>query len=59
VFAAVAVPLGITAAEANERLRDLTATWPHPLSWLALAEAAGVDESELARHRTITATYDL
>jgi tetratricopeptide (TPR) repeat protein len=59
VFAAVAVPLGITPAEANELLRDLTATWPHSLSWLALAEAAGVDESELARHRTITATYDL
>ncbi|HEY1177469.1 MAG TPA: hypothetical protein VGF17_15030, partial [Phytomonospora sp.] len=56
VFAGIAVPPGVGAAEAGALLTELTAGWPHPLAWLDLAEAAGEDP---APHLKIIADYGL
>ncbi|MFF0293228.1 tetratricopeptide repeat protein [Kitasatospora sp. NPDC004614] len=56
IYAALGVPPTASAKEADILLTDLTASWPHPLAWPALAEAAGAD---LERHRTIVDDYDL
>ncbi|RKE19830.1 hypothetical protein [Streptomyces sp. TLI_171] len=56
IYAAVAVPPTASAKEADAFLADLTAGWPHPLAWPALAEAAGADP---ARHQQIVDDYDL
>ncbi|WP_404869260.1 tetratricopeptide repeat protein [Kitasatospora griseola] len=56
VYAALGVPPTASAKEADALLTDLTAAWPHPLAWPALAEAAGAD---LTRHRETIDAYDL
>ncbi|MFE2721269.1 hypothetical protein [Kitasatospora sp. NPDC059327] len=56
IYAAVGVPPTAQAAEADALLRRLTAAWPHPPAWLALAEAAGADT---ARHEEIIERYGL
>ena len=56
VYVGVAVPPTVAAAEACDVFAELTADWPHPMAWLALAEAAGRD---VERHRKITEQYGL
>ncbi|GAA2838147.1 hypothetical protein GCM10010441_73090 [Kitasatospora paracochleata] len=56
VYAAFGVPPTASAADADALLLRLTADWPHPLSWLDLAEAAGADPG---RHREIVERYGL
>ncbi|MFD8484035.1 hypothetical protein [Kitasatospora sp. NPDC059673] len=56
IYAALGVPPTASAKDADTLLTDLTAHWPHPLAWPALAEAAGAD---LDRHRKIVDDYDL
>ncbi|MEV0537178.1 hypothetical protein [Kitasatospora sp. NPDC050463] len=56
IYAAVGVPPTARAAEADALLHRLTADWPHPPAWLALAEAAGADT---ARHEEIIERYGL
>ncbi|WP_441245382.1 hypothetical protein [Kitasatospora sp. McL0602] len=56
IYAAIGVPPTGTAAAADAALRELTAAWAHPLCWLELAEAAGVDT---AVHREIAERYEL
>ncbi|MQS13467.1 tetratricopeptide repeat protein [Streptomyces kaniharaensis] len=56
IYAAVGVPPTASAAEADALLHRLTASWPHPLAWPALAEAAGVDT---APHEAIVERYGL
>ncbi|MFD7642370.1 tetratricopeptide repeat protein [Kitasatospora sp. NPDC059795] len=56
VYAALGVPPTASAKEADTLLTDLTAHWPHPLAWPALADAAGVDPD---RHRKIVEDYGL
>ncbi|KJK59541.1 tetratricopeptide repeat protein [Saccharothrix sp. ST-888] len=56
VYAALGVPPTASAVEADALLSRLTAAWEHPLSWLDLAETAGV---EVARHQGIVDRYGL
>ena len=56
VYGAVAVPPAVSPREADALLRELTAAWPHPLSWLDLATAAGAD---VERHRATIERYGL
>ncbi|GAA1971102.1 hypothetical protein [Kitasatospora viridis] len=56
VYAAVGVPPTASAAEADALLAELTAGWEHPLSWVALAGAAGADT---ARHQEVVERYGL
>ncbi|MFJ1704475.1 hypothetical protein [Kitasatospora sp. NPDC088346] len=56
IYAALGVPPTATAADADALLLRLTAAWPHPASWLDLAEAGGLDT---ARHRDIVERYGL
>ncbi|MER7768109.1 hypothetical protein [Kitasatospora sp. NPDC096140] len=56
IYAAVGVPPTASAAEADALLHRLTGTWPHPLAWPTLAEAAGAD---VARHEEIVERYGL
>ncbi|MFE9427144.1 hypothetical protein ACFYNO_29725 [Kitasatospora sp. NPDC006697] len=56
IYAAVGVPPTASAAEADALLTELTAGWPHPLSWLDLASAAGADP---APHRDVVERYGL
>ncbi|MFJ2777407.1 MULTISPECIES: hypothetical protein [unclassified Kitasatospora] len=56
IYAAVAVPPTAQAAEADALLHRLTGSWPHPLSWLDLARAAGADTG---RHEEIVERYGL
>ncbi|MEU8513339.1 hypothetical protein AB0C76_17360 [Kitasatospora sp. NPDC048722] len=56
IYAALGVPPTASAAEADALLHRLTAAWPHPLAWPALAEAAGAD---VAHHEDIVERYGL
>lgn len=56
IYAAVAVPPTATTVEADALLRGLTAAWPHPLAWLDLAKAAGLDP---AGHEGVIERYGL
>lgn len=56
IYAALGVPPTASAAEADTLLQELTKGWEHPLSWLDLAKAAGVDP---APHQEIIERYGL
>jgi tetratricopeptide (TPR) repeat protein len=56
IYAALGVPPTATTAEADALLLRLTSAWPHPLSWLDLARAAGADT---IRHEDIVERYGL
>ncbi|MEV4615043.1 hypothetical protein AB0K43_20960 [Kitasatospora sp. NPDC049258] len=56
IYAALGVPPTASAAQADALLLRLTADWPHPVSWLDLAEAGGLDT---ARHKEIVERYGL
>ncbi|WP_327678345.1 hypothetical protein [Kitasatospora sp. NBC_00458] len=56
IYAALAVPPAARAADADALLHRLTSSWPHPVSWLELAEEAGVDTD---RHRDVIQRYGL
>ncbi|WP_329565258.1 hypothetical protein [Kitasatospora sp. NBC_01266] len=56
IYAALGVPPTASAAQADALLTELTAGWPHPLSWLDLAKAAGADE---AHHEEVIKRYGL
>ncbi|GJF29688.1 hypothetical protein KNE206_23880 [Kitasatospora sp. NE20-6] len=56
IYAALGVPPTASSADADALLLRLTASWPHPLSWLDLARAAG---SDTARHEDIVRRYGL
>ncbi len=59
VFAALAVPAGVTPLEVHHRLVVLTQSWERPVAWLRLAEAAGLDQHELDRQQKIVDDYNL
>jgi hypothetical protein len=52
VFAFLALPETLTAAEASALLREATAAWAEPLTWLELAADAG-DEALVEAQRAI------
>jgi tetratricopeptide (TPR) repeat protein len=52
----VATPKGTPALELHRALKERTATWPHPVSWLALAEHVGAD---VDHHRGVVERYGL
>ncbi|MFD5915128.1 hypothetical protein ACFVYP_00725 [Kitasatospora sp. NPDC058201] len=56
IYAALAVPPTAHAADADALLHRFTDSWPHPLAWLELAEAAGADT---AAHREVIERYGL
>jgi hypothetical protein len=56
IYAAVGVPPTASTAEADALLEELTADWPHRLSWLELAKAAGADTT---RHQEVIQQYGL
>lgn len=56
IYAAVGVPPTARTAEADATLQRLTKRWKHPLAWLDLAKAAGVD---IARHEETVERYGL
>ncbi|WP_035847688.1 ATP-binding protein [Kitasatospora azatica] len=56
IYAALGVPPTASAAQADALVARLTAGWPHPLAWPALAKAAGGD---IARHEEIVERYGL
>ncbi|MDH6138378.1 tetratricopeptide (TPR) repeat protein [Kitasatospora sp. GP30] len=56
IYAAIGVPPTASAVEADALLEALTVDWPHRLSWLDLAKAAGVDT---ARHEEAVQLYGL
>ena len=58
VFGYLAIADGIDVGAAHERLRELTADWPQPFTWLPLAEAAG-DDAVVAEQRAHTDAYAL
>jgi hypothetical protein len=58
LFGALALPRGLAAADGHARLTELTADWPHPFTWLALAEASG-DADAAARQRADAARLEL
>ncbi len=56
IYAAVGAPAGMSPKELDGLLTALTKDWKHPLSWLALAKAAGGNEK---RHLEIMEKYGL
>ena len=56
VYAALGVPPTARNADADALLQRLTRRWKHPLAWLDLAKAAGVDT---ARHERTVRDYRL
>ncbi|WBP88129.1 tetratricopeptide repeat protein [Kitasatospora cathayae] len=56
VYAALGLPPTASAEDADALLHELTAGWEHPVTWLELADAAGVD---LRRHTEIIERYDI
>lgn len=58
MYAVLAVPPTLSAREAHDLLRALTAPWAEPVTWIHLAEEAG-DEELAAAHREIAARLKL
>ncbi len=56
IFFSLGVPPGVSLADADALLLSLTEGWPHPLSWIGLAAAAG---GNVRRHEDIIAKYRL
>ncbi|GAA3151087.1 hypothetical protein GCM10010466_47760 [Planomonospora alba] len=56
VFGWIAIPPNVTPVELDAVLDDVTERWTHPLAWLDLAKAVGV---EVERHERITREYGL
>lgn len=52
----ISAPRSVTKADIDKTLHRLTEDWEHPLSWWALAQAAGANED---RHRAIAERYGL
>jgi hypothetical protein len=58
IFGFLAIPDDLDVAEAHERLRELTADWEQPFTWLPLAEEAG-DDGVAAAQRAHAEAYAL
>jgi hypothetical protein len=58
IYAHVAVPETATARTVHKLLRDATASWPHPVTWLQLARALD-DPDEIRRQMAIAGRYNL
>ncbi|MBB6475111.1 tetratricopeptide repeat protein [Sphaerisporangium rubeum] len=56
VYGWIAVPPGVEPAQLDAVLDDATERWSHPLAWLDLARAAGI---EAERHERIIKEYGL
>jgi len=56
VYFLVAAPVDTAAAAIDETLRELTASYEHPMCWTGLAEAAGAD---LGYHEALMERYEL
>ncbi|MFC4059418.1 tetratricopeptide repeat protein [Planomonospora corallina] len=56
VYGWIAIPPDATPVELDAVLDDVTERWAHPLAWLDLAKAVGV---EVERHERITQEYGL
>jgi hypothetical protein len=52
----VSAPASVRPAQIDQRLRELTAQWPHPVCWPRFAEKAGLDTE---RHTDIVERYGL
>jgi tetratricopeptide (TPR) repeat protein len=56
VYAGLAVPPDVSPQAADALLTELTSDWPHPMTWLDLATAAGAD---LGPHHAAIKRYAL
>jgi hypothetical protein len=56
LYALFAVPENVSAGAALARVTELTASWDGPVTWAALAEAAG-DEDTAAQHRALAESF--
>lgn len=56
MYFTLAAPDSVSVQEQHRMLAEATATWPYPMCWLRLAEAAGED---VQRHQEIIERYGL